>query len=175
MRKVLSISTVATVLFAAVLTSAADKVVVIPLNTTKISKQQTLVVDGFSAQPFAGGVIGTTNGCVTNYASATELNIPLTLPIGAKIKSASALIYDGTSNTYTIKLMKRTLNDFTSVSEELSSQDGGGLLIKIVNENLDPAVEEIVEDGESFYFTFYESGIGFGNGFCQGKITIELP
>lgn len=164
-------------LLVAVSAMAQNKVVVIPLNSTKINKQQTLSYDPYSLQPFGTGAIGTTNGCTCNYVDTFATRVPLTLPVGAKIVSVSAAIYDGLGSTgYSLSLVRDVASIGSSIltSEFISTATGGAQTIEIVEANVTPALQETVDAGESFNLNF-SAGAPFANGFCGAQVTIELP
>ncbi len=158
---------------------AANQVVVVPLNSTKISKQQTLIYNAFAMQQIGGDHINFRNGCAANSTDVGAIILPLTLPLGAKLVSIKTYALDsGSSGLYfNIFLTRNNINLGSSkvTFSTLASANGGASNTDtIVELDLSPSVSETVDDGETFYLNFQSNGTN-ANGFCGAQVTIELP
>jgi hypothetical protein len=103
--------------------------------------------------------------------------VPLTLPVGAKIISVSAAIFDSPGPTgYSLSLVRNVagIGSTGLTSEFISTATGGAQSIEIVQADVTPALQETVDAGESFNLWF-TAGAAWENGFCGAQVTIELP
>lgn len=165
------------ILLFAVSVFAANKVVVVPLSSSSVSKQQTYMYDrdAFTIPGSGGDYIGYTNGCAVRSDGGSGY-VPLTLPLGARIVSAYVSIYDSPStDTYWVGLKKHYISGGSYWGSTIIYTTGGsGTTAGVVKRNLTPKTTEIVEADESFSLEF-NGQLSVENGFCMAQITLELP
>jgi hypothetical protein len=150
-------------------------VVVIPLNSNKINKQQTINYGTFSLQLAGLQALTINNGCTTNDTDDGPGFIPLALPLGAKIVSVHVNIFDDSSAAvYQVFLGRSATESNTVVPNYIANVSGGSQSAKIVKEDLSPATPETVDEEETFFLLFNPGATG-ANGFCGAWVTIELP
>jgi len=158
--------------------SAADKVVVVPLKSSSISKQRTYMIhkNALRVTGATSSYISYINGCAVNSSPGEVGFVPLTLPLGAKIVSVWVGVYDNSSNeTYTVRLKRNYLSGGTLWGDSVFYVTGGsGTGPGVVKKNLTPKITEIVDEDEFFQLEF-TSNSGTANGFCFAEITVELP
>lgn len=88
----------------------------------------TAGVGAYAAQSFYGGALGWSNGCVRS-STAEALVLPLTLPVGATVLSASLTVRDENgSGAYTAILAKAEMTppDYYQDELQLATVNGGG-------------------------------------------------
>lgn len=157
---------------------AQNKVVVVPLSSSSISKQQTYMYDrdALRISGSSGAYIHYLNGCANSSIDGMNSFVPLMLPLGAKIVSIFVNIYDGSSTEeYDIRLIRHYISEGTFWSQTvIYTQGGSSTSAQVVKKLLTPKTTEIVEENESFTLNFTTDS-SIANSFCSAEITLELP
>lgn len=160
---------------------AQEKVVVVPLSSTKISQQQTLTYSAFAMQQTDGDTIVIRNGCTANNSDVSAIILPLSLPLGSEIVSIKTYALDSAFSAivFYIYLYRGSIDmgSYEVIYSDLASATGGentSSPSSIVEFDLTPSVTETVDDKESFYLSF-QSADSAVNGFCGAQVTIKLP
>ncbi|MBM7519522.1 hypothetical protein [Nocardioides nitrophenolicus] len=119
---------------------------------------------------------GTTNGCVTNFDNTTTASgsVPLTLPVGSRITSVTASVYDGTSaDTYSLNLV-RYLPTPTGLTSDSTTPLGSGGAGSIVVTTTTTPVNLLIDAQHTFAITMSNLR-NFNNGLCSLQVTYEDP
>lgn len=169
---------ISVVLLIATETLSADKVVVVPLSSSSISKQQTYKYDrdALRISGISGSYIHYLNGCANNSVDGASSFVPLTFPVGAKIVSIFVNIYDGSSTDgYDIRLIRHYISGVNFYGPTVIYTTGGSSTSpQIAKKLLTPKTPETVDGNESFTLQFTTDSAS-ANSFCSAQITLELP
>ncbi|MCU1395340.1 MAG: hypothetical protein JWM34_3768 [Ilumatobacteraceae bacterium] len=119
------------------------------------------------------------NNRVRPGSGSASAHIPLTLPLGAVIQSASATIFDSAGSTqYLVYLSRQHLTVGGSGQQGVDDTDvgmvtGGTASNQPVTQTITPSSTAIVSATDSFYLQF-NLGVNT-NAFCRASVIYTLP